>query len=136
MQKLSIKERVALVCYNHRDWISLEQIAESANINYRQAWESVSRILNDDDYEADVKQMPRSSSEGPRWVNHYAVFKVPAFLKVNEKEAIQQVALANELISEHGTMFPDDTFEDGVIAALTWVFGDSAEPLSHDLGGE
>ena len=69
-------------------------------------------------------------------VNHYAVFKVPAFLKVNEKKAMTQVSLANELIAEHGTMFPDDTFEDGVIAALTWVFGDSAEPLSHDLGGE
>ncbi len=136
MQKLSIKERVALVCYNHRDWISLEQIAESASINYRQAWESVTRILNDDGYEADIKLMPRSSSEGPKRVNHYAVFKVPPFLKVNEKDAVQQVILAQDLIAEHGTMFPDETFEDGVIAALKWVFGDEAEPLSHDLGGE
>lgn len=55
---------------------------------------------------------------------------------VTEWQVLQQVERANGFIDLHGTMFPDDTFEDGVIAALEWVFGNAAEPLSHDLGGE
>nr|WP_321270488.1 hypothetical protein [uncultured Tolumonas sp.] len=55
---------------------------------------------------------------------------------VTELQVLQQVERAKGVIDLHGTMFPDDTFEDGVIAALTWIFGDAAEPLSHDLGGE
>ena len=55
---------------------------------------------------------------------------------VTEWQVLRQVELGKGFIDLHGTMFPDDTFEDGVIAALEWVFGNAAEPLSHDLGGE
>jgi len=57
-------------------------------------------------------------------------------MAVTELQVSQQVERARGFIELHGTMFPDDTFEDGVIATLEWIFGNAAEPLSHDLGGE
>jgi hypothetical protein len=56
--------------------------------------------------------------------------------QVTELQVLQQVERAKGFIDLHGTMFPDETFEDGVIAVLEWIFGNAAEPLSHDRNGE
>lgn len=39
----------------------------------------------------------------------------------NGNEILKELGAAELAISEHATLFPDSTFEDGVIAALLWV---------------
>lgn len=53
------------------------------------------------------------------------------FLCPHTKQAIEQeIELAQTLIEMEGSGYPDDTFEDGVIAALLWVQGLLPPPTS------
>lgn len=49
--------------------------------------------------------------------------------EVSELQVMQQMQLADCFMNLHGTMFPDETFEDGVKATLEWVFGAGPKPL-------
>lgn len=53
--------------------------------------------------------------------------------QVTELQVLQQVERAKGFIDLHGTMFPDETFEDGVIAALEWIFGETSKPFGDEL---
>lgn len=56
------------------------------------------------------------------------------FLTPHTSEAIEQeIELAQTLIEIEGTGYPDDTFEDGVIAALRWVQGLWPSPTSDGI---
>jgi len=51
--------------------------------------------------------------------------------EVTAEQIKQQIELAKKNISELGSDFPDDTFEDGIISTLEWVFGGAAAPLNE-----
>lgn len=51
--------------------------------------------------------------------------------EVSEQEIRQQIELAKQCITELGSNYPDDTFEDGVIATLEWIFSGAAAPLTE-----
>lgn len=57
------------------------------------------------------------------------------FLSIHTREAIEvQVDRAEEAMEEHGTAYPDHTFEDGVREALQWVLGQCAAPMEEAEG--
>ncbi|MDA0148829.1 hypothetical protein [Vibrio sp. LaRot3] len=56
------------------------------------------------------------------------------FLCPHTPQAIEaEIDLAQMLIELEGTGYPDDTFEDGVIAALRWVQGRWPQPTSDAI---
>lgn len=52
--------------------------------------------------------------------------------EVTAEQIKQQIELAKKNISGSGSDFPDDTFEDGVVSTLEWVFGGAAAPLTEE----
>lgn len=48
---------------------------------------------------------------------------------VTEAQIKGQIQKAKELVESGETQYPDDNFEDGVIATLEWIFGGAAAPL-------
>lgn len=56
------------------------------------------------------------------------------FLSPHTNKAIEQeIDLAQTVIEIEGTGYPNDTFEDGVIAALRWVQGLWPAPTSDAI---
>ncbi|ODS10951.1 hypothetical protein [Vibrio scophthalmi] len=56
------------------------------------------------------------------------------FLSPHTNKAIEQeIDLAQTVIEIEGTGYPNDTFEDGVIAALRWVQGLWPSPTSDAI---
>lgn len=56
------------------------------------------------------------------------------FLSPHTNQAIEQeIDLAQTVIEIEGTGYPNDTFEDGVIAALRWVQGLWPSPTSDAI---
>lgn len=53
--------------------------------------------------------------------------------EVTAEQIKQQIELAKKNISGSGSDFPDDTFEDGIISTLEWVFGGAAAPAMKGL---
>lgn len=76
MRRLSIKEQVALFCYERGCWLNLNQIAESLGLTQKQTWVAIYRILNDNRYDADVKPMPNTQNTTRAQVNFYRVFAI------------------------------------------------------------
>ncbi|CAB5698686.1 Uncharacterised protein [Aeromonas hydrophila] len=50
----------------------------------------------------------------------------------NEESALEQLLLCEQIRESEGTDYPDDTYEDGVEAALLWVLGQAAAPLDAE----
>ncbi|MBX9561600.1 hypothetical protein FKF73_02700 [Aeromonas hydrophila] len=50
----------------------------------------------------------------------------------NEASALEQLLLCEQIRESEGTDYPDDTYEDGVEAALLWVLGQAAAPLDAE----
>ncbi len=56
------------------------------------------------------------------------------FTSPHDVEAVEkEIDLAQTLIEIEGTGYPDDTYEDGVIAALRWVQGRWSVPTSDAI---
>lgn len=56
------------------------------------------------------------------------------FTSPHNQEAVEkEIDLAQTLIEIEGTGYPDDTYEDGVIAALRWVQGRWPAPTSDAI---
>ncbi|TOL25199.1 hypothetical protein [Vibrio parahaemolyticus] len=56
------------------------------------------------------------------------------FTSPHDQEAVEkEIDLAQTLIEIEGTGYPDDTYEDGVIAALRWMQGLWSAPTSDAI---
>ena len=53
-------------------------------------------------------------------------------MEINVEQAEQQLQLCEQIGETEGTCYPDDTYEDGVEAALLWVLGQAAAPLDAE----
>lgn len=52
------------------------------------------------------------------------------FLTIHTRDAIEaEIQSAESAIDDHGTLYPDSTYEDGVQEALRWVLGQCAAPM-------
>lgn len=51
---------------------------------------------------------------------------------VTEQQIRRQLELADLLVETEGTVYPDDTFEEGVKAALLWILGEAVQPLGFE----
>lgn len=49
---------------------------------------------------------------------------------VTIEQLLQQIEQAKQNIEANDTEFPDDGFEDGIIATLEWILGGASAPLS------
>lgn len=49
---------------------------------------------------------------------------------VTVEQLLQQIELAKQNIETNNTEYPDDGFEDGIIATLEWFLGGASAPLS------
>lgn len=55
------------------------------------------------------------------------------FISVHSRSDLDnEVAMAEELIEMKGTVFPDDTFEEGYIAALKFVLNEQGSNVRED----
>lgn len=52
---------------------------------------------------------------------------------VTEAQIKEQIQQAKALVESGETQYPDDNFEDGVIATLEWIFGGAVAPLMEEL---
>ncbi|WP_323944314.1 hypothetical protein [Aeromonas hydrophila] len=53
-------------------------------------------------------------------------------MEVNVEQAEEQLLLCEQISETEGTCYPDDTYEDGIRAALLWVLGLGLAPLSEE----
>lgn len=52
------------------------------------------------------------------------------FLSIHTRRAIEaEIQAAETAIDDHGSLYPDSTYEDGVQEALRWVLGEQASPM-------
>ncbi len=53
-------------------------------------------------------------------------------MEINVEQAEEQLQLCEQISETEGTCYPDDTYEDGIKAALLWVLGLGPAPLSEE----
>ena len=53
-------------------------------------------------------------------------------MEINVEQAEEQLQLCEQISETEGTCYPDDTYEDGIKAALLWVLGQGPAPLSEE----
>ncbi|MFM5797826.1 hypothetical protein ACET6E_03495 [Aeromonas caviae] len=53
-------------------------------------------------------------------------------MEINVEQAEQQLQLCEQIGETEGTCYPDDTYEDGIKAALMWALGMGPAPLDAE----
>ncbi|MEW7865479.1 hypothetical protein [Aeromonas diversa] len=53
-------------------------------------------------------------------------------MHINLEQAQEQLLLCEQISETEGTCYPDDTYEDGIKAALLWALGLGPAPLNAD----
>ena len=53
-------------------------------------------------------------------------------MHINPEQAQEQLLLCEQISETEGTCYPDDTYEDGIKAALLWALGLGPAPLNAD----
>ena len=51
-------------------------------------------------------------------------------MEINVEKAAEQLLLCEHITETEGTCYPDDTYEDGIKAALLWALGLGPAPLN------
>ncbi|MFM4856967.1 hypothetical protein ACEUDN_09640 [Aeromonas hydrophila] len=53
-------------------------------------------------------------------------------MEINVEQAEEQLQLCEQISETEGTCYPDDTYEDGIKAALLWALGLGPMPLNAE----
>lgn len=53
-------------------------------------------------------------------------------MEINVEKAGEQLQLCEQISETEGTCYPDDTYEDGIKAALLWALGLGPMPLNAE----
>jgi len=53
-------------------------------------------------------------------------------MEINVEQAEEQLQLCEQISENEGTCYPDDTYEDGIKAALLWALGLGPAPLDAE----
>ncbi|MFM4963756.1 hypothetical protein ACEUBT_08395 [Aeromonas bivalvium] len=53
-------------------------------------------------------------------------------MEINVEQAEEQLQLCEQISETEGTCYPDDTYEDGIKAALLWALGLGPAPLDAE----
>ncbi|WP_454009971.1 hypothetical protein [Aeromonas sp. Marseille-Q7275] len=53
-------------------------------------------------------------------------------MEINVERAEEQLLLCEQISETEGTCYPDDTYEDGIKAALLWALGLGPMPLNEE----
>ncbi|MBS4699342.1 hypothetical protein [Aeromonas media] len=53
-------------------------------------------------------------------------------MDINVEQAEEQLQLCEQISETEGTCYPDDTYEDGIKAALLWALGLGPMPLNAE----
>lgn len=53
-------------------------------------------------------------------------------MEINVEQAEEQLLLCEQISETEGTYYPDDTYEDGIKAALLWALGLGPMPLNAE----
>ena len=53
-------------------------------------------------------------------------------MEINVEKAEEQLQLCEQISETEGTCHPDDTYEDGIKAALLWALGLGPMPLNEE----